>query len=70
MLTEKVRGIVLISIAVAGLSIYAYFLFATGFDILLMKITIVTLIAIMFFIVGWIGFTLTTSDKNNQEGLE
>ncbi len=70
MLTEKVRGIVLISIAVAGLSIYSYFLFATNFDILLMKITIVTLIAIMFFIVGWIGFTLTTSDKNKQESLE
>ncbi len=70
MLTEKVRGIILISIAVAGLSIYAYFLFATSFDILLMKITIVTLIAIMFFIVGWIGFTLTTSEKNKQENLE
>ena len=70
MLTEKTRGIILISIAVVGLSIYAYFLFATGFDILLMKITVVTLIAIMFFIVGWIGFTLTTSEKSKDESLE
>jgi hypothetical protein len=70
MLTEKTRGIILISIAVIGLSIYAYFLFATGFDILLMKITVVTLIAIMFFIVGWIGFTLTTSEKGKDESLE
>jgi len=60
---EKVRGIVLISIALIGISIYTYILFGTDFGILLMKLTVLIIVGIIFFIIGWIGATLTINKE-------
>jgi hypothetical protein len=62
--TEKVRGGMLVAIAVIGFLIYSYILFATDFDLILMKLSAISIVAIIFFIIGWIGFTLTTDEKN------
>jgi hypothetical protein len=60
---EKVRGIALISIALIGFSIYTYILFGTDIGILLMKLTVLIIVGIIFFIIGWIGATLTISKE-------
>ncbi|MGN6347959.1 MAG: hypothetical protein ACTHL3_02510 [Candidatus Nitrosocosmicus sp.] len=57
---EKVRGSILIAISLTGFLLYTYILFGTEFGIMLMKLTALTIIGIIFFIIGWIGFTLTT----------
>jgi len=62
--TEKIRGSILVAIALIGFLIYSYILFATDYGIMLMKLTAIAIVGIIFFIIGWIGFTLITDDKN------
>jgi hypothetical protein len=62
--TEKIRGIILTAIALIGFTIYSYVLFGTDFGIILMKLTALSIVGIIFFIIGWIGFTLTINEKN------
>ena len=64
--TEKVRGSILIAIAVIGFLVYSYVLFATDLGVILMKLTAISIVGIIFFIVGWIGFTLTTDDNSTN----
>jgi hypothetical protein len=61
---EKIRGGLLVAIALAGFSAYAYILFATDYGVLLMKLTAISIVGIILFIVGWIGFTLTIEEKD------
>lgn len=61
---EKIRGIILLAIALIGFSIYSYILFGTDFGIILVKLTAIVIIGIIFFIIGWIGFTLTINEKD------
>lgn len=61
---EKMKGIVLILIAISFFTAYTYTLFATDLGILLLKMTVVVIVGVIFFIVGWIGVTLTFSEKN------
>lgn len=63
--TEKIRGIILVAITLIGFSFYSYILFGTNFDIILLKLTAIAIIGIIFFIIGWIGFTLTINEKDN-----
>lgn len=60
---EKVRGSILMAISLIGFLIYTYILFGTDFGIMLMKLTALTIVGIIFFIIGWIGFTLTTGKE-------
>ena len=62
--TEKVRGVILVAIAVIGFLVYSYVLFATDLGLILMKLTAISIVGIIFFIVGWIGFTLTTDENS------
>ena len=62
--TEKVRGVILVTIAVIGFLVYSYVLFATDLGLILMKLTAISIVGIIFFIVGWIGFTLTTDENS------
>jgi hypothetical protein len=61
---EKIRGGILVAIALVGFSIYSYILFATDYGVLLMKLTAISIVGIILFIVGWIGFTLTIEEKD------
>ena len=64
--TEKARGIILVAIAAIGFLVYSYILFATDLGVMLMKLTAISIVGIIFFIVGWIGFTLTTDDNSTN----
>jgi len=63
---ERIKGIVLILIAISFFAAYTYTLFATDLGILLLKLTIVVIVGVRFFIVGWIGVTLTVNEKNTN----
>ena len=63
---EKIKGIVLIFIAISFFIAYTYTLFATDLGILLLKFTVVVIVGVVFFIVGWIGVTLTVNEKNTN----
>jgi hypothetical protein len=61
---EKIRGGLLVTIALVGFSVYSYILFATDYGVLLMKLTAISIVGIILFIVGWIGFTLAIEEKD------
>ena len=61
---EKISGGLLVAISLVGFSAYAYILFATDYGVLLMKLTAISIVGIILFIVGWIGFTLTIEEKD------
>ena len=63
---ERIKGIVLILIAISFFAAYTYTLFATDLGILLLKSTVVVIVGVIFFIVGWIGVTLTVNEKNTN----
>ena len=63
---ERIKGTVLILIAISFFTAYTYTLFATDLGILLLKLTVVVIVGIIFFIVGWIGVTLTVNEKNTN----
>ena len=61
---ERIRGGLLVAISLVGFSVYSYILFATDYGVLLMKLTAISIVGIILFIVGWIGFTLTIEEKD------
>jgi hypothetical protein len=63
---ERIKGIVLILIAVSFFAAYTYTIFATDLGILLLKLTVVVIVGVIFFIIGWIGVTLTVNEKNTN----
>jgi len=63
---ERIKGIVLILISISFFAAYTYTLFATDLGILLLKLTVVVIVGVIFFIVGWIGVTLTVNEKNTN----
>ena len=63
---ERIKGILLILIAISFFAAYTYTLFATDLGILLLKLTVVVIVGVIFFIVGWIGVTLTVNEKNTN----
>ena len=63
---ERIKGVVLILIAISFFAVYTYTLFATDLGILLLKLTVVVIVGVIFFIVGWIGVTLTVNEKNTS----
>ena len=63
---EKIKGFVLILVAISFFTAYTYTLFATDWGILLLKLTVVVIVGVIFFIVGWIGVTLTVNEKNTN----
>jgi hypothetical protein len=64
---ERIKGIVLLFIAISFFTAYTYTLFATDYGILLLKLTVAIIVGVIFFIVGWIGVTLTVNEKNTNE---
>jgi hypothetical protein len=60
---EKMKGISLLMIAFVFFSVYVYTLFATEYGLLLVKLTVVVIVGVICFIIGWIGITLTINEK-------
>ena len=66
--TEKFKGVGLVLVAVIIFSVYVYLLFATDLGILLLKLTVVVIVGVICFILGWIGITLTMNEKEHDKG--
>jgi ABC-type bacteriocin/lantibiotic exporter with double-glycine peptidase domain len=63
---ERMKGIGLLMIAFVFFSVYVYTLFATEYGLLLVKLTVVVIVGVICFIIGWIGITLTINEKEQQ----
>lgn len=63
---DKIKGVILILIAIIVFSSFIFILFATDLGILLVKLTVLVIVGIIFFIIGWIGVTLTINNKRTS----
>lgn len=63
---DKIKGVILILIAIIVFSSFVFILFATDLGILLVKLTVSVIVGIIFFIIGWIGVTLTINNKRTS----
>jgi hypothetical protein len=77
----RYAGVALLSIALVAFITYAYFLLATSWGIVILKLTVLAAIAALLAVLGWIGYTMATapkvqdvnesnSSKNNNKNLD
>jgi hypothetical protein len=61
--TSRLAGFVLLIVSVAAFVIYAYFLLATEFGIVMLKLTVLGALATLLAVLGWIGYTIVTAPR-------
>ena len=57
----KLSGIGLLLVSIIGFFVYSYILFATVWDILILKFTVLIGLAAILAVLGWIGYTIATA---------
>jgi preprotein translocase subunit Sss1 len=62
----KLSGIGLLLVSIIGFIAYSYFLFATIWDVLILKFTVLIVLAAILAVLGWIGYTIATAPKPEQ----
>jgi hypothetical protein len=62
--TSRLAGFVLLIVSVAAFVIYAYFLLATEFGIVMLKLTVLGALATLLAVLGWIGYTIVTAPRS------
>ena len=56
-------GAGLLAVAIAAFIIYAYLMFGTQYDAVVMKFTMVGAVGVLLLVLGWIGYTMLTAPK-------
>ena len=56
-------GAGLLAVAIAAFIIYAYLMFGTQYDAIVMKFTMVGAVGVLLLVLGWIGYTMLTAPK-------
>jgi hypothetical protein len=46
---------------------YAYFLFGTGWTMLILQFTVLIAVAILLTVLGWIGYTMLTAPREEKK---
>ena len=58
-------GAGLLAVAIAAFMIYAYLMFGTQYDAVVMKFTMVGAVGVLLLVLGWIGYTMLTAPKED-----
>ncbi len=61
MASDKAIGLLLLIISVLVIAVYGYILFFTSYSLLLLEITAFVIVAVVFGVLAWIGYTLATT---------
>jgi hypothetical protein len=64
--TSKIRGFLLLIVSVMAFMIYAYFLLTTEFGIVILKLTVLSGVATLLAVLGWIGYTIITAPQSEK----
>ena len=59
--SDKAIGLLLLIISVLVIAVYGYILFFTSYSLLLLEITAFVIVAVVFGVLAWIGYTLATT---------
>ena len=64
--TSKIGGFFLLIVSVTAFMIYAYFLLMTEFGLVILKLTVLTAVATLLAVLGWIGYTIITAPQSKN----
>lgn len=59
-------GAALLVVAVAAFFIYAYFLLASDYSMMIIQFTVLAAVGILLAVLGWIGYTMLTAPKEDS----
>lgn len=60
-------GAALLAVAVAAFFIYAYFLLASEYGMVIIQFTVLAAVGILLTVLGWIGYTMLTAPKEDTK---
>lgn len=60
-------GAALLAIAVAAFIIYAYLLLGSQYSMIVLQLTVLGAVAIMLTVLGWIGYTMLTAPRSEEQ---
>ena len=58
-------GAALLIIAIAAFFIYAYFLLASEYSMVIVRFTVLAAVGILLVVLGWIGYTMLTAPRED-----
>jgi membrane protein implicated in regulation of membrane protease activity len=64
---SKGAGAALLFLSIAAFIVYAYFLLGTEWGLLILQFTALAAVAILLTVLGWIGFTMLTAPREEEE---
>ena len=60
-------GAALLFVSIAVFVVYAYFLFGTGWTVLILQFTVLIAVATLLTVLGWIGYTMLTAPREEKK---
>lgn len=60
-------GAALLAIAIAAFILYAYFLLGSQYSMIILKLTVLAAVAILLTVLGWIGYTMLTAPRAEEQ---
>lgn len=60
-------GAVLLVVSIIAFIIYAFFLLASQYGIIILKLTVLAAVAILLTVLGWIGYTMLTAPRTEEK---
>jgi uncharacterized membrane protein len=61
-------GAILLIISIVAFVLYAYFLLGTPYSMIIIQLTVLGAVAILLTVLGWIGYTMLTAPKTEEDG--
>jgi hypothetical protein len=65
--SHRLGGVILV-VSLLGFIIYTYLMLFTGYDILVLKITLLCFVAAIVGVIAWMGYTMVTAVSLNETG--
>lgn len=62
---DRGAGAALLTIAIVAFLIYAYFLLASEYSMIIIQFTVLVAVGILLAVLGWIGYTMLTAPKED-----
>jgi uncharacterized membrane protein len=59
-------GAALLIIAIAAFILYAYFLIGTQYGMIIVQLTVLAAVAVLLTVLGWIGYTMLTAPRSEE----
>ena len=59
-------GLALLVVAIVAFILYAYFLLASQYSMIIIQLTVLGAVAVLLTVLGWIGYTMLTAPREEE----